>query len=103
MEGLVQGRGQIGDLQIVGQVSRARAVNCTADNVIVTAGTQQGLYMGSRVLLARGDKVWAEDPAYPGLTAVLGDLELNTHRIRVPALAPSRFSYYNFYHKVVAL
>jgi len=68
---------------IATHVRKARAVSCSADNVIVTSGTQQGLYMAGRALLSRGDHVWAEDPAYPGLTAVLDDLELATHRIRV--------------------
>lgn len=68
---------------IATHVRRARAVQCAPDNVIVTSGTQQGLYMAGRVLLSRGDTVWAEDPAYPGLTAVLDDLDLRTHRVPV--------------------
>lgn len=61
----------------------ARAVDCTAQNVVVTSGTQQGLYMAGRVLLSPGDAVWAENPAYAGLTAVLDDLALRTHRVPV--------------------
>lgn len=68
---------------IADHVRRARAVDCTPDNVIVTSGTQQGLYMAGRVLLSRGDKVWIEDPAYPGLTAVLDDLGMDIHRLPV--------------------
>lgn len=66
---------------IATHVRRARAVQCEPGNVVVTSGTQQGLYMAGRVLLARGDPVWAEDPAYPGLTAVLDDLDMRTHRV----------------------
>ena len=68
---------------IADHVRRARAVRCEADQVIITSGTQQGLYMAGRVLLAREDAVWAEDPAYPGLTAVLDDLDVQTHRVPV--------------------
>ena len=70
---------------IAAHVCRARAVQCDAGNVIITSGTQQGLYMSGRVLLAPAETVWAENPAYPGLTAVLDDLSLATHRIRVDA------------------
>lgn len=62
---------------------RARGVHCEPENVIVTSGTQQGLYMACRVLLSRGDTVWAENPAYPGLTAVLDDLGMHTHPVLV--------------------
>jgi GntR family transcriptional regulator/MocR family aminotransferase len=70
---------------IAEHVRRARAVHCEAGNVIVTSGTQQGLYMAGRVLLSRGDAVWAENPAYHGLTAVLDDLGMHTHRVPVDA------------------
>ncbi|MGV6876001.1 MocR-like pyridoxine biosynthesis transcription factor PdxR [Pseudochelatococcus sp. B33] len=68
---------------IAEHIRRARAVNCTMENIIVTSGTQQGLYVAGRVLLSRGDAVWAENPAYHGLTAVLDDLGMHTHRIPV--------------------
>ncbi|UIJ88633.1 PLP-dependent aminotransferase family protein [Rhizobium leguminosarum] len=72
-------------LAIADHVRRARAVHCEPEQVIVTSGTQQGLYMAGRVLLSRDDPVWAEDPAYPGLTAVLDDLGVRTHRLPVDA------------------
>ncbi|WP_051750196.1 PLP-dependent aminotransferase family protein [Xanthomonas arboricola] len=49
----------------------SRAVFCTAAQIVITAGTQQGLSMASRILLERGDTVWAEDPGYPGMIGVL--------------------------------
>ncbi|RUM08385.1 PLP-dependent aminotransferase family protein [Rhizobium chutanense] len=72
-------------LAIADHVRRSRAVHCEPEQVIVTSGTQQGLYMAGRVLLSRDDQVWAEDPAYPGLTAVLDDLGVKTHRLPVDA------------------
>jgi len=48
-----------------------RALNCTADQVIVTSGAQQGLALVSATLLDPGDKVWIEEPGYSGLTGPL--------------------------------
>ncbi|MBR0797889.1 PLP-dependent aminotransferase family protein [Bradyrhizobium jicamae] len=70
---------------IADYVRKSRGVHCAAEEVVITAGTQQGLYLAGRVLLARGDHVWAEDPAYPGMTAVLDDLEVVTTRVPVDA------------------
>lgn len=43
----------------------ARDVRCEPDQIIVTAGTQQGFDIATRVLLRPGDEVWVEDPGYP--------------------------------------
>jgi len=47
-------------------VGSTRGVRCEADQVLVTAGTQQGLDLIARLLLDPGDAVWLEDPGYPG-------------------------------------
>ncbi|OKO74883.1 PLP-dependent aminotransferase family protein [Bradyrhizobium sp. NAS96.2] len=70
---------------IADYVRKSRAVHCEPGQVVITAGTQQGLYLAGRVLLSSGDRVWAEDPAYPGMTAVLDDLDLVTTRVGVDA------------------
>ncbi|WP_456763154.1 MocR-like pyridoxine biosynthesis transcription factor PdxR [Bradyrhizobium sp. USDA 4011] len=70
---------------IADYVRKSRAVHCEPEQVVITAGTQQGLYLAGRVLLSAGDRVWAEDPAYPGMTAVLDDLDLVTTRVAVDA------------------
>ena len=44
----------------------ARGVRCTADQVMITAGSQQALDLAARVLIDPGDKVWLEDPGYHG-------------------------------------
>jgi GntR family transcriptional regulator/MocR family aminotransferase len=49
----------------------ARGVRCSADQVIVVAGSQQGLDLAARVLLDVGDKVWLEDPGYIGARGAL--------------------------------
>src|SRR5579875_2683161 len=49
----------------------ARAVRCTADQVIVTDGTQQAFDLTARVLLDPGDTAWVEDPGYGGVRGAL--------------------------------
>lgn len=56
---------------IAAHVSRARGTSCTADQVIVVAGAQQGLDMIARLLLDPGDVAWVEEPCYPGAWAAL--------------------------------
>src|SRR5690606_16763297 len=43
----------------------SRGARCTADQVFVVSGAQQGLDIAARVLLDPGDAVWVEDPGYP--------------------------------------
>jgi GntR family transcriptional regulator/MocR family aminotransferase len=42
----------------------SRGVDCSADDIIITSGAQQGLDVLARVLLRPDDKVWMEDPGY---------------------------------------
>jgi GntR family transcriptional regulator/MocR family aminotransferase len=42
----------------------SRGVGCTADQVIVVAGSQQAVDLTARVLLDPGDAVWIEDPGW---------------------------------------
>ena len=42
-----------------------RAVQCQADQVMITSGAQQALDLSIKVLLDPGDAVWVEDPCYP--------------------------------------
>lgn len=44
----------------------ARGLSCTPDQVIIVAGSQQGLDLAARVLLGSGDEVWVENPGYIG-------------------------------------
>jgi GntR family transcriptional regulator/MocR family aminotransferase len=56
--------------QIAKYVSRARAVDCTADQVIVVGGSQQGLDLCARLLLDPGDEAVVENPGYTGASRV---------------------------------
>ncbi len=44
----------------------ARAVQCEADNILITTGSQQGLNMVAEVLMHSGEEMWIEDPGYHG-------------------------------------
>ena len=63
----------------------SRGVRCTEDQVIVTSGSQQGLYVAAHVLLDPGDRVWIEDPAYPGTRSALRAAGARLVPIRVDA------------------
>jgi GntR family transcriptional regulator/MocR family aminotransferase len=56
---------------IAGYVGLTRAVKCTADEVVITTGTQQSLDLIARLVLDVGDRVWIEDPGYAGVTELL--------------------------------
>ncbi len=50
---------------IVGYASAARAVSCTPDDIVVTAGAQQAFDLLARTLVGPGSVVAVEDPGYP--------------------------------------
>src|ERR1700738_2213984 len=63
----------------------ARAVRCDPEQIVITAGTQQGIDIAIRVLLEPGDEVWVEDPGYPLTHAQLLLAKARPHPIPVDA------------------
>ncbi len=51
-------------------LAAARGARCTAEQIVVTAGAQQGLDLVGRVLVDPDDVVWLEDPGYPAARGV---------------------------------
>jgi GntR family transcriptional regulator/MocR family aminotransferase len=47
----------------------SRGVRCAPGQIIVTAGSQQALYLLAQLLLAPGEGVWLESPGYQGALA----------------------------------
>jgi GntR family transcriptional regulator/MocR family aminotransferase len=56
--------------EIARYVSRSRGVACSADQVIVVNGSQQGLDLCARLLLEPGDEAAVENPGYQGASRV---------------------------------
>lgn len=49
----------------------SRGVHCTPQQIIITSGSQQALYLLSQLLLAPGDAAWMESPGYRGASGPL--------------------------------
>jgi len=56
---------------IAAHIGPVRGVRCTADQVIVTTGSQPALALAARLLLQPGDEAWMEDPGYAGARGAL--------------------------------
>jgi len=54
-----------------------RAVNCTPDQIFIVNGSQQGLYLISRILMKEKDKVLLEDPFYFGVRNAIRSAKVN--------------------------
>ena len=52
-------------------LNTSRGVKCTADQVLIVSGAQEGLDRTARLLLNPEDPAWMEEPGYPGAAAVL--------------------------------
>lgn len=57
--------------EIAKYLTASRGVRCESSQVIIVAGSQQGLDLIARVLLDQGDEVWIEDPKYNGAEGAL--------------------------------
>lgn len=56
--------------EIAAYVARSRAVDCTAEQVIIVNGSQQGLDLCVRLLLEPGSEVAFENPGYQGASRI---------------------------------
>ncbi len=52
-------------------LQQSRQVHCTEQQILITAGAQQGLYIAALLVAARGDKVLMESPGYGRLRQAL--------------------------------
>lgn len=62
-----------------------RGVRCEPRQIIITAGSQQGIDIAIRVLLDGGDMVWVEEPGYPLTYAQLLHARMQPHTVPVDA------------------
>lgn len=56
---------------IADYLKAVRALDCDAEQVIITTGAQQALALAVRAVLNPGDKIWVENPGYPGFSQAL--------------------------------
>jgi GntR family transcriptional regulator / MocR family aminotransferase len=56
---------------IAAQVAATRAVRCTPEQIIITSGSQQAIFLAAQLLLEPNDLVWFENPGYLGARAAL--------------------------------
>jgi GntR family transcriptional regulator/MocR family aminotransferase len=56
---------------IADYLATARAVDCSAEEVIVVSGAQQAISLAAHVLLDEGDPALIEEPGYPGISGAL--------------------------------
>jgi GntR family transcriptional regulator/MocR family aminotransferase len=68
-----------------------RGVICGAEQVVITSGTQQSIYLISQLLADPGDTVWLEDPGYWGARSVFraGGLDVKPIAVDEDGLAPT--------------
>jgi GntR family transcriptional regulator/MocR family aminotransferase len=64
-------------------LNTSRGVKCTADQVLILSGAQEALDRSARVLLNPGERVWMEEPGYPGAAVVFRALGARICRVRV--------------------
>jgi GntR family transcriptional regulator/MocR family aminotransferase len=51
---------------VAGYVKAARAINCQPEQVVITLGAHQALYLAAQTLTNGRDKAWVEEPGYGG-------------------------------------
>lgn len=61
----------------------SRGVNCSPEQIIITSGSQQALFILSTLLLAPGDAAWIESPGYRGASAPLHANEARLYPVPV--------------------
>ncbi len=52
-------------------LNASRGVRCTPQQIVITSGSQQALFLLSTILLAPGDAAWMESPGYRGASGPL--------------------------------
>jgi DNA-binding transcriptional MocR family regulator len=80
---------------IAGYMREARGVACEAENILITAGSQQGIDLIGKLLVAPGDIVLVERPTYLGFLQAMRayepqwrELAIGKESCATPDLAP---------------
>ena len=69
--------------QLIQRVLAGRGIFARPDEVLVTVGGQQALYIAMRLLMAPGETIGVEDPGYPDAVAMARMEGINVQRLPV--------------------
>ncbi len=82
--GYADALGDLGLRQAIAEYLRiSRGVQCQAQQVVITDGTQTSLVICAQALAAAGDKVWMENPGYTGAQIAFRSAQLKILGINV--------------------
>ncbi|GCE89859.1 GntR family transcriptional regulator [Komagataeibacter diospyri] len=56
---------------IASYLGTARGFGCEPDAIVITSGVRHSVSLFARIALAAGDRVWIEEPGYPGIAEAL--------------------------------
>lgn len=59
--------------QLCAEILPARGIVARPEEILVTAGSQEGLYLLAKALIGDGDRVAVEDPGYPDASRIIID------------------------------
>lgn len=68
--------------QIASYLQVVRGVHCSAEQILISAGSQQAMYLALTLLLDEGDPVLTEDPGYQGIDGAI--TAVGARKIAVP-------------------
>jgi GntR family transcriptional regulator / MocR family aminotransferase len=91
-QGYPQEGGHAGLRAVIAQHLRIfRGIQCDPQQVLITHGTQSGLRLAADLLADPGDRVWLEDPGYPGARSAFAaaGLIVRGQPVDAEGLAPS--------------
>ncbi len=71
--------------QLRTSVLASRGIHATPEEVLITVGAQNGLYLAAQSLLWPNDKVVVENPGYPDITHILANSGAELHPVDVDA------------------
>ncbi|MGA8940423.1 MAG: PLP-dependent aminotransferase family protein [Acidobacteriaceae bacterium] len=72
--------------QVVAQYAHtSRGINCSAEQIIIVSGVQEGLDLSARLLINPSDKVLMEDPGYQGAYTVFQAMDARIVSMRLDA------------------
>lgn len=85
---------------IADYLSTSRGVRCTPDQVAIVSGVQEALDLIVRLTVESGDRVYMEDPGYPGAAlcfasagARIAPVPVDDAGMRIPASRSARLAY----------